>query len=246
MNVNGPVKSISTVICAPSEKQADKLVWEKNGTERITFNDKGNIIAAEQSFLDGDSIEYIYEYNNETKEVVEKKYIAKKLSTRIVGRYNSSGEITKINKYGSNDELISNDSFTYNKLGVESKISRKKDGTLFRMHKYKNDSNGKMIEDSSFAEEDRVVSRNVYSYDNKGKIINKKNYKNNKFFKEIVYKYDIKGNETEKSFKHIDSGQIIGTAQKYSYGKNDNWVERIISVDGKPLRRDVRELEYYK
>ena len=74
---------------------------------------------------------------------------------------------------------------------------------------------------------------------------NKYNADDGSLIESITYKYDDKGNEIENSKFNADGYLKMKFNYKFNYDKNNNWINKIIVLDGIPYNITEREIVYY-
>lgn len=224
----------------------------------ISFDKKGHIV--ETNIFDKyENLEnkYIYRYNKQSqKENISKYYDKGKLSKSYNYNYNDDKTLNFIDILNRERKLQSkithqydngniNEIITYNKHG-------KKEGTL--KYFYKN----KKIETQNFEINNKSNYRKktksyhiAYDYNKKElvsqvKLQNKKDESDIKF---IQYFYNDKNDVSEIIIGHyegvLNDIKDKSKTYKYKYDKDNNWTQKIVSIDNNPKYIITRKLEYY-
>lgn len=146
-------------------------------------------------------------------------------------QYNLKGEIISMHGYSSNSEFDN----------LQEKLN----------HGYKYDENSNLVEENSFFSNGNI--KQTIKYNSKGNIILNIEYSsyNNKLVRsKKVFKYDNKGNETERISEDYNdmSGKYIATSLFTSineYDSKGNLIRKTSLIDNKPLKLYESTIEYY-
>ena len=88
-------------------------------------------------------------------------------------------------------------------------------------------------------------SKGTSKYDNKGKLIEMKNYESDGNLSiTTLFKYDEKGNEIEKKLLRAN-GVNSKDGTKYEYDIKGNWIKKIDFYNEIPQSITIRDIEYY-
>jgi len=244
------------------------------------YNDKGNK-TEKKKYYPGGVLEtkYIYKYNDNGNLIEESDYFNENiLNNKYTYKYDDTGNLIETNysnptgmktkqtyKYDERENLI--EKIYYTSFSVSSGYKGYETKSI-----YKYDSIGNEIAKENYMD-GKFTEKVTYKYDDIGNMTKENLYDSfGKTLGESQYKYDVKGNKIEWSyknalygglegkvtFKYDDKGNLIeennyqsfglsqnNTTDKYEYDENNNWIKRIVFIKEKPVGIIEREFEYY-
>jgi len=192
------------------------------------------------------------------------------LSHYYENTFDSFGNRIKDLEYDAEGNLIK--TYTYYNTGDQRNKLELTDenGKLIRTIEYVYDENGLLDYDQSYDGKGNPEKRFAYIYDDEGKVREDYSYFGSDFHMKFTYTYNYKG-EVERNFRfdstsnlqeiryytYDDEGNVVSeeikdkhgklietTTFQYVYDKRNNWVERTIHKDGKPVKLVRRTLVY--
>ena len=268
----GKVKILEEKNFIATEKFGKPIKLKLQDWRITTFNILGNIIEEKTLYDDGEicSISKI-KYNTENK-IIERthvcgensdigKYIYDKNGNNIEFTYYQNGEISvkQINKFDKNNNLIDHRLYQYDGILKDKTLSKFNDYNLeIESEEYSFDGTSCVL-----------TNKKTIEYDNKGNLIEEKNY-DEKGNLEFIYKYvyDEKNNEIEKilskdnsfekntrtldkfnncikGFEYLNNNLKSNFTNNYKYDKKGNWIQRIHFNNDIANRIDEKNIEYY-
>lgn len=192
------------------------------------------------------------------------------LSHYYENTFDSFGNRIKDLEFDAEGNLIK--TYTYYNTGNQRNKMEMTDenGKLIRTIEYAYDENGLLDYDQSYDGKGNPEKRFAYSYDDEGKVREDYSYFGSDFHMRFTYTYNDKG-EVERNFRFDSTGNLQEiryytydaeenvvsekvtdkngklketTTFQYVYDKRNNWVERTIHKDGKPIKLIRRTLVY--
>ena len=213
---------------------------------KIVYDNKGNIT---EEYLDNagggagtDSYKTIYVYNEKGKVIQRIGYSVLQTSQNKIdlGGKLGHGNYKESYTYDNAGRLVGREELYINYMG----------GLQHSKYSYKNDDGGRAVEELvEWPSYNSSVTRNKYKYGG-NKIIEISTYEDDVFSTKITYKYDDKGNETEKCTYDKDGNLTSKQTSEYKFDAKGNWTERktynwkngtIEGLDG----IETRTIEYY-
>ncbi len=173
------------------------------------------------------------------------------------------------------NKIVSKEVYRYDGNKKTAEFYTKKEGVLQQISYIVSEmSDGNIIKETKFSPKGDTVYTVYYKYDDAGNIINLKNISGTgKKFLEIKYQYDTLGNRilevldnppsnsVRETKYYYNSNQDLVKKQviqhysnrndtttyeyEYKYDKNNNWIEKLESRNGKPWAKSQRTIEYY-
>ena len=156
--------------------------------------------------------------------------------------FNEKGNKIESNSFNSDGSLSFKSTYKYDDKGNKIELNYfNSDGSLFLKSTSKYDDKGNKIELNGFNPDGRLSSKSTYKYDDKDNLIEVNSDSDSKF----TYKYDDKGNKIEQNWFTTDGSLFSKWTYKYTYDQQDNWTQKIIYDEEKPIRIVERTIEYY-
>ena len=209
-NLKGKVKSV---------KEAPFIAIEKFGNIEKGKRERGEFPTWEQDYG------FITTYDNKGN-IIEKKCFNSdgSIMKKLTFDYNDKGNIIKLNIYkNENDEYTETYKYDENTNQIEKKCY-KSDGSFMRKISIKYDDKGNKIEEVYEAKGD--TSNDIYKYDDKGNNIESGFLSNGTFILEFAYTYDEIGKIKEKKCYNNDG--ILFIVENYKYDINSMIIEKIV------------------
>lgn len=131
-------------------------------------------------------------------------------------------------------------SFTYDESGqLDSLYITDSDRNDISQVKWTYNANGQFIKEQVF-ENGQEVSHLAYELDDQGNRISTSNSNQLK-----VNEYDEFGNAIRSQDKMTDGKVNSTTEYAYKYDAQGNWVEKIVTKNGRQIKKSVRAIEYW-
>ena len=178
-----------------------------------------------------------YEYTN-GKETKQTKYSGTGSEENSIVTEYSDGKISKSTCYTAFGTINYTDIFTYEK-NKSTQQSIDENGNPFCIVQSTYDNNGnKIIEEIELA---GVPVRITYTYDSNNLLIEQTESDNTKW----LFKYDKNKNIIEKKCCYSD-GSTSSETYTLKYDNRNNWIEKTCYLDGKPIFKTKRTIEYFE
>ncbi len=193
--------------------------------EKPVYNEQGQVISrSDYSYENSDSIlirKFKYKNDNQGN-IIET--ICKDKEDSLLWKqkfnYDNRGNIIEIQK------LTAYDSLEWKKTSQYNKANR-------------------IIEEIK-SNSDSLISKSIYIYDSRGNNIEKRNYDKNDSIKiRIIYNYNKQRDYEEVKVYSIDNKLTERTAYKYKYDIKGNWTEKVKLVNDVPKTITKRQITYY-
>jgi len=234
---------------------------------------KGEITRMSLSYMDNTNIIYNPDGNILEKHTyyVQKDHWSKTYTCE----YSMTGELINMSRLNGVGKSIRKIVFNYDNNGNNNEQTEYKVKNEIEIISnkiiYKYNDNRNKIEGNKYISDGTFSKGWIAKYDNKGNILEKKWYKSNKvYYMKQIYQYDEKGNMTEftkydepngkisfkQTFKYSKNGDPISKSEgiedtydetyEYKYDEFNNWVRKVIFINGVPKYIQERDIVYYK
>jgi hypothetical protein len=245
-NLQGPVKSTTTVYHRAEEKfgeltkqfvqmteteeynkegllTSSKLVIGSSITKTTYKYDKANNLIEKKEDEGGDITLMQAIYNADGKEVELNTFDNKGvLETKLKKKYDEQGQLITANLYNGDGTLREKETFVYDEQKqLKEKTTSNAKGAEKKMSSYKFNGKGLLLEEIAFTYEE-LISFVYYinEYDDKDRVIlKKKSLPDNENFEDTKIEYDPYGNIINE-FTNSENYQ----KDKYTYDSRNNWI----------------------
>jgi hypothetical protein len=190
------IKSVSRYVAAVSDPNANIEHWTLKTYREIDIEER-------------ETLEVHYEPNGE-------------LESKTISEYNNEGKIISQKTFISEEEIAEDFSFAYNEDGqlIEKRIHYADGSSSVKTYEHKEkelfisimddegdaegkeylrfDENNNLLEESSWDEDDRLLSKNLMQYDDHNNLIMKVEFvEDEEFASKTMFKFDDRGNQIE-------------------------------------------------
>ena len=192
-------------------------------------------------------LSHYYENNFDSfgNRIKDQEYDAEGNLIKTYTYYNTGKQRNKLELADENGKLIRTIEYVYNEDGLlDYDQSYDGKGNPEKRFAYSYDDEGKVREDYSYFGSDFHM-KFTYTYNYKGEVERNFRFDSTSNLQEIsYYTYDKEGNVVLEKVTDKDGKLIETTTFQYVYDKKNNWIERTIHKDGKPLKLIRRNLVY--
>ena len=225
-------------------------------TDWHKLNLKGNVKAVKEiKFLavdefseiqNGEKIKHIYNkeilFNLDGYKIEQNDYIPDGTLANRIMYLHQQNKLVEYNEYDSQGILFGTGKYELDEDGIPKKLNyRTNDGRYNWSESYIYSDNGKITEVEHFNAENIMEAKEIYSYNDKGLLIESELYKDNKLVSKNTYKNDEEGSNTELNY----GGDSSVFTYMYNYDSRGNWVKKIVFENNNPSGILVREIEYF-
>ncbi len=227
----------------------------RENTDWKNFNLKGDVKSfMEIKFLavdnfsiisSGERIKHIYNkevlFDLDGNKIEQNDYIPDgTLANRTVFLYKQN-QLIEYNNYDSQGMLFGTGKYQTNDKGVVVQLDYETaDGRYNWSESYDYNKDGKLTEVKRFRTNEVIDTKELYSYDSQGNVIESEFHRDNKLISKNKYKYDGESNYNQLTFR--DSTVYT---YKYNYDAKGNWIKKIVFENDNPSGILLREIEYF-
>ena len=219
----------------------------RGNTELLTeFDPKGRTTKMQVN-NNGMIMSYHDTYNSQgyLMESVSKDEDNKVLSTNLY-EYDKQGNRTRHDLLTDKGSIFMS---TFSKYNEKQQLIEKSNcvgGECDEKRVFTYDDKGYLIQEDKYSK-DELTSKTLYKNDAKGNPIEQLTYDaQGKLLKKVTSTYDAEGNETENAVYRGADTLIQKKTYTYEYDKKKNWIKRTESENGEPSLIIEQKFEYYK